>query len=322
MAGVDFHDEDLIEVALKERAQFGVADIYPVIEAVVYPVSDYLEKLFVNVKVLDNLNIKNGGLTKTLGVISMDAIVQFRFEKSKNAFHFLTALEKETWFYLFGFALLISIVLAAKQIRHFWKYLEYVVFTVFMGSPDINLANTIPFLVIIWTTAIWILQQLYGGDMVSAMMEVIEKQVLDSFDDLHKTNKTIYIVSSQLFGNRSESRMLNDYFQGYVDYREEFKKRARIVEYLHTLQTDSSMIKFIKQKITSRGGRKRNVCLFERGFAHYVQHQFDNRVCHSGNEVNVCGKLYVSESGGDVQPLFFLYTPFSNPIERTAVNKV
>lgn len=107
--------------------------------------------------------------------------------------------------------------------------------------------------------------------------------------------------------------ILDTYFRGYKEFRDDFKKRTIVLEYLHFLQDE----RFISERFkVVDGGREKedNVALSWRSWALYVQNQIVKKDCRQ--------KLYLSRHGGDVQPLFFLNMMFADERLKRAMDYV
>lgn len=209
----------------QDRFHFAVSDINPVLRIAIQ-LSDHAfageltEKAFgFNLGDLDIPPL--GWPTTSLGVLDMDAILQAKKYKSRDPFRFLEAFGWKIWILVFLFGFLISFLMSTK-IRSFWPNLkknflpnlEYVLFSVF-GSPKLVRLKKVPGILAIWTTALWVLQQYFADDMLSAWMEPKPLDVIDSLAQLAETDIIVRVLSTEVFGTRDNRSILETYYKGY-----------------------------------------------------------------------------------------------------------
>lgn len=263
---------------------------------------------------LDLGEMGTGGVTHALGVIEMDAILQHKFFKPRNPFRFLAAFENVTWaFILFSVILLAGFFALTGRVRSFWRNLEKTLWSLF-GPFKIKARKVALLVAAVWVTMVWILQQYFGGDMLTTMMQPPQDDVIDTLDQLARTvGKTIWVTSTEVYGQSDQQTLVDNYYKGY-SFREGLIPKTKIVDYLKTLQSNAiiaGIIHFFEERFGPKEARQ-SVLLGPRSLAEYAKN-IDNRFRKA---------LYVSKEAGDNQPFFYLYFAFSNLVMIRGMNSV
>lgn len=295
-------------MAIKEGFQFAVGDV----TAVMKIVTDLGSGEFVESVLGFNLQFPGqkfgGGVTHALGFNEMDVVLQYKFYKPRNPFRFLAAFENVTWMLILSSILLLAVFFTfTGKMQTFWRNLEYTLWSLF-GPFEIKACKVALLTAVVWVTMVWILQQYFGGDMLSAMMEPPPEDVFDTLEQLaRKGNKRILAISTEVYGHTDPKDIIENYYKGY-SYRDGLMPKTTLLDIRNFLENKE----IFQKNIIERNDREKKVALLPRFLAEYFRNLKDEYR-------NI---LHVSEHGGDSQPYFFLYSIFANNFVKLAMNDV
>lgn len=196
LRGTHLYDEDGLDVFVEDRIQLGVSDISPIFRMTMDVVDgDLFKRLFgMDLPQLSHL----GGVSKALSVLQMDAILRiWSRHQPRDPFRLMKAFEPIVWILLLAAIIFIFIPLVFRFKKHLFKILEFLFFCLF-GCPELTFLKKIPGLLVLWATVVWLLQQYYGGDMLSAMMEPLRLAISDLTPPLWTTTTKATVTWTEI----------------------------------------------------------------------------------------------------------------------------
>lgn len=123
-------------------------------------------------------------ITRTIGVEQVDCIA-FRKEYYKpRLLEFIAFIDKAVGWLFAASLVLTAFVLSCFKINSFWRYLLFIVESLFGIAQSFKSRFYCMFVLL--TTIYWLFQQFFGGDMFSNMTKPAVPKIIDSWDDLAK----------------------------------------------------------------------------------------------------------------------------------------
>lgn len=231
--GSHWSGQDMLYVAIKDGVQYVVSNINPTLKVTIDLCSGELLEKILGFPINLPGEKRPGAATHALAILEMDTIFQFAHKKPINPFRFLSAFEPITWIFIFLCGFLVALVLSADNLKSLWRKIEYVFNSIF-GCPEIKVAKASLAVCVLWSTVVWLLQQYYGGDMFSSLLEKERLDVMDTLEELaNKPGKKILTAATEFYGNRSDETMKREYFQGY-GCREGLISKTKMLQWAKT----------------------------------------------------------------------------------------
>lgn len=306
-------------------------------------------------RIVDENNINNqaivtftGGrvrndFSRSLGSVEKECIA-YQVRKTKRylivamGLLFFNAMDRYTAIALVVAMATISLVFVAslnpplnEWRRHFRRYLGVLVGALFNMATWHGLtkrSGQIKFglLFTLWLTALWLLQQHYGGDMFGLMSLASRPDLIDSWTDLaDKPNLRIAAVADfvkiSVFENKRE-RFFNPESPFYDDFTArlhlvdafEFEESGRILEVEDPRDPgdpEGSRVSIQVDTTTLDG----DTVLMHN--CDSLRYKVFNAFCGTSRD-----RVHVSESGGEFVPYFIVKTVFANEDDYREMNKV
>lgn len=310
---VNIYDEDQFDLFLQSKADLVVSCINAHI--------DILQMGLNNPEDLWQMdNLVQGSIfmisqhfkvTKALGTFDMGTIISFQTYKKRNIFGFISTFDKYSLLATFVLSFFVALVTSVKNIRFYHKYFENIIYGLFLKS-DLNLNIRFPFLFVLWLTFMWIFRQLYGGDMLSAMMKCKTATGFDSVEALLKRpDVTIMTVTTKILQTEGNDEDQN-YWALPPEHIKELKPRLEIHNYLRESQFEESAIAIADSLI--KHGEFNRAGMAPRDLGLFAKNSLAN------------GKykdyVYVSPISVNVQPYFFLKTVYTSDEEGRVIDYV
>lgn len=126
----------------------------------------------------------------------------------------------------------------------------------------------------------------------------------------------IVIASTEVYGQRFNATVLDNYYKGYSHLdRDSLRSRSEIHEYVREFQDVRMMHRFLNETYQTKTSDNITL-LFWRSFCLFVQNHIKSVDEELGRH------LYVSDQGGDTQPLFYIQTFFASEKLRNGMDHV